>query len=442
MQALIRQVANFIKDHSLLNEGDRVLVAISGGPDSVFLAHALLELGYFIGLAHCNYKLREGDSELDESLVLHYAGKWKVPVFIQEFDTKKAAQAEKLPIQLFARKVRYAFFEYLIQEKGFDSCATAHHADDQVETLLLNLIRGNHPDVLKGIPVIREKYIRPLLGIRKQEILDYLVDHDLDYRIDASNTGTDYLRNKLRNELIPSVLELNPRFGDNLLQRDELHQERNAFLSRYLDRRFQEIAQKLPVLDLSHIPEEEKRVVAASWLDKWEIHGHAFWEALDLINSQPGKWVACQWGMVYRSRTGIEIAAGNGGGEETVTIHKQSELPVEGIIKLGANEIRLCYPAGRDGLWEEGVHLLDADALEFPICFRRWKSGDRMKPLGMRTTKKLSDIFADEKYKRSSKKGAVVLESGGKVVLLSGFRVAETVKVTPDSRNLLQIIFT
>jgi tRNA(Ile)-lysidine synthase len=190
----------------------KLLLAVSGGLDSMVLMHLFQELNYSIGIAHCNFQLRGKESDADENFVKLQAEKFQIPIFSTRFETEKFANTNKLSIQLAARKLRYDWFYQLLEEENYDYLLTAHHLDDQLETFLINLSRGTGIEGLTGIPATNDKIMRPLLPFSREEILAFAEENSLSWREDSSNASTKYLRNKIRHEVIPILKTLNPNF--------------------------------------------------------------------------------------------------------------------------------------------------------------------------------------------------------------------------------------
>ena len=295
MDPLLTIVQQYMHRNDLFAPKHRILVAISGGPDSVFLAHCLQELGYSIGLAHVNYQLRGAASQADEALVRKYADRWGVPCYVIQATPKKYAADQVVSLQVACRDIRYAFFEGLIEEEGFDRCATAHHASDQVETILMNFLKGNSTSVLKGIPSERGQYIRPLLQLNKEEILAYLEDHQLAYRIDESNLQQTYLRNQIRHSLIPSLEQIQPSAKAQIVERFSWYRLQHELLTNLMAPILQTslgIRHGFPHLNTQIIGQqfgsEASKVFLAHQLEQWGIHGQELWQGVQLLESKSG----------------------------------------------------------------------------------------------------------------------------------------------------------
>ncbi|MEO0473550.1 MAG: tRNA lysidine(34) synthetase TilS, partial [Bacteroidota bacterium] len=222
-----------IESHQLLQAGAKVLVATSGGPDSVLLARCLHHLGYQVHLAHVNYALRAEASEAEEQLVRQYAHEWEVPVYVHRCQPGELSQTDD-SLQAAARKVRYQFFAEIMADKKIMTCATGHQADDQVETILLSLLRGNSPSIFSPIPIKRGPFIRPFLHIPREHILQAIKELRMQYGKDASNEKNIYLRNHIRNQLRPELQAINPSADAQLLRRNDWYQLQYQFVQHLL----------------------------------------------------------------------------------------------------------------------------------------------------------------------------------------------------------------
>lgn len=417
---------------------DRLLLAISGGPDSVALGHGMWKLGFSLHLAHMNYQLRGEDSEREEQLVRDYAEQWDQTCSILRTEPKTYATKQGISLQVACRDLRYAFFEEVRRTQDLAHCLTAHHTDDQVETLLMGLIHGNHPEVLRGIPGRRGAYLRPMLQITKAEIMTYLEEQGLEYGWDVSNDGNEYRRNRIRNQLLPLLEELQPNIRPHLLYQHQQLQQQQSLVEQILSPFLPETrSNQLAWQDfLDQIGEAHLPLLLTSFLQERGIHGHLRDACLELIPAQPGKWVQTPQGKVIRLRNGVEIRQ-----------EEAEREPISMELKSGQQLVRWAgetwefeYPFEGERDWHlTDTHYLDVDQLRLPLQLRSWQQGDRMQPLGMKTNKKLSDIFVDKKYDPSAKQQAWVLEDQQLIVCLSGFRIAETVKITAQTRRILRI---
>jgi tRNA(Ile)-lysidine synthase len=412
----------------------RMLVACSGGADSMFLAHALQKLEISLALAHVNYRLRGADAEADQALVSDVAQRYQVPCHVLRPSPPPAGQS----VQEYAREQRYAFFEELMDQHGYAFCATAHHRDDLVETRLLSLLRSRKPRLWHGIPPRRDRYLRPLLEISKAEILATLEQWQLPYRHDVSNDEAYYLRNRVRHQVLPALRAIHPKAETQLLRRGAWYDLQYQWLR-------QQLAPYLPApesrrLDWQRFLEQQGReflpLLVAEVLESWGLNGAERDDALRLIDSDPGAYRDLAYGRLQRVRQGLCLLPlpATVAGVEVLSFTGQRQ------VQVGARALDLQCPAARPEHFDDpSVLYVDAERLQFPLVLRGWQEGDRMQPLGMRGHKKLSDIFIDAKFSALARQQAVVIVDQEGVVALSDFRVAERVKLRPETQQILRV---
>ena len=447
MPNFLQKISESLKAFNLPDEEKTMLVAVSGGPDSVVLLHALRALEIKVAVAHCNFRLRPEAKE-EATFVAKLAGKLKSPVFLKRFDTIKAHAESKDSIQMAARRLRYEWFEKLIEENGFHYCATAHHGDDQAETLMMSLIKGGVFDIMQGIPAQRGPYIRPLLGVSKKEIMEYAQENEIEFRLDASNEKNIYLRNSIRNELIPQLEKINPSFTPNLLEKHRHHVANESLLDWLISPAMEDIVTKgenRKAIDLAKItelfPEKFMPEIIRAALQALSVPKAAYSEIISLANSDTGSICEISGLTILKDRNRLVIRK------------KEEELPAETIrvdamktseevfhfrdrkiqLKKLSNFPELPAPETPE------THYLDFDRIAFPLIFRNWEPGDRMQPFGMKGWKKLSDVFIDDKLNRFQKQEAIIFEDHDQIVCLSGYRIADKVKIDKDTAQVLQI---
>lgn len=436
-----------ISDYNLIPQNAKILVAISGGPDSVYLAFLLYTLGFEISLAHVNYGLRNLDSQNDEAKVQAYAKLWKVPIYIHRENPKSRMLDSGQSLQQIARKIRYDFFERLIQEHKYDKCALAHHADDQVESILLSLIKGNGDRVLHGIPIQRGPFVRPLIRFSKEEILKGLEAQNLSFGHDISNDGNEYTRNKIRNQVLPLIEKINPSIKRQLLFKEDLYRKQKHVLDEELEeicksgvKHFEDGSKSFSWNRLNPAPSREKlKQILIFVLNKWMWHGNDLWNAVALLDSESGKRVEGAAGTIYREREGIYVKPKGISAQKAEELRiSASSLPATFEINGWAIQVSISDSANFD---DPHTYYLDANKLSFPLLLRSIMTGDKMQPLGMKNQKKLSDIMIDGKWSQREKESGTVLTDGKQILALLDFRVSECVKVSAESSRLLKVKF-
>ena len=425
------KVQKFISEKSLFIREEKLILGISGGADSVCLMHVFLELGYSFELAHCNFNLRGEESDADEYFVKDLAKEHQLKVHIKQFDTLVYAAENKISTQMAARDLRYAWFEKLRIKSKAKYLAIAHHANDDVETFFINLIRGSG---LKGFLGIKEKnnaIVRPLLSVSRLEIEKYLKDRGLVFREDSSNASVKYLRNKIRHELIPLLAQMNPsiqqtvndemRILDGVAQiyaskveevRKDLTQEKNGIVQLEIS--------ALLVLNPLH-----------SYLyELLSVYGFSNVEPISkALQGQSGKQFFSSTHQLVVDRENIFISL----------LNKENE-----VFEITEKTISLVYPleinfkvmADKTIIYDNNIAQLDVEKLKFPLTLRKWKEGDKFMPLGMKKFKKLSDFFIDSKFSIIDKQEQWLLCSGVDIVWVLGCRIDERYKLESNTKKV------
>lgn len=447
LKSHLNLLQNTLKKHNLILHDARILIAISGGPDSVYLAFLLYTLGFDISLAHVNYGLRNLDSQNEEDLVKAYSDRWKVPIYVHKENPKNRMLDSGESLQQIARKIRYSFFDDLIKAHKFDFCALAHHADDQIESILMSLIKGNSSRVIHGMPIQRGPYIRPLIDFHKAQILQGLEASNLDFGHDISNESNVYLRNKIRNQVLPLLEELNPAIRKQLLNRNALYKLQKEWIEEDLASLVASQIEELPDGSKSFTWDTGDKSYAVPHvqtlltyvLEQWGWHGNDLWNAVSLIHTIPGKIITGELGTIYRERSGVlflPLSAQKSEQEEVVIPYWEQ---AKGFRCKGW-QIQLDLVETAD-FSEKNAYFLAYDKLSFPLTLRSPKLGDKMTPLGMHNQKKLSDIMIDNKWEKRIKEQALLIEDKEKIVALLGFRISDKVKLDPEDQKILKLSF-
>lgn len=416
-----RKVNRYIEEKALFGLRDKVLVALSGGADSVALLRVLLALGYTCEAAHCNFHLRNEESDRDEQFVGRLCQKWNVRLHVVHFDTKLYAAEHRVSIEMAAREIRYEWFEKLRQEREASVIAVAHHRDDSVETFLLNLVRGAGINGLKGIAVCNGYIVRPLLEMSREDILNYLNDLQQDYVTDSTNLLDEYMRNKIRLNVLPLLRELNPSVNESIAETAG----RLADVASIYNKEMEAARERVLEEGNIHIERLLKEIAPESLL--FEIlHPLGFnsIQIKDVFRSllgQPGKrFVSVEWEVV-RDRTHLLIRSG-----------QTEQLPQLVMERI---EVTPDFVIPK----EKQVACLDADNITMPLNVRRWQKGDRFVPFGMKGKKNVSDYLTDRKFSLFQKENQFVVCSGEDIVWLVGERSDNRFRVTGETRNVLII---
>ena len=416
-------------------KGKRLFLAVSGGMDSMVLLQLFQQLNYQIAVLHCNFSLRNLESDGDEEFVKYYCEDKQISLFIQKFDTKQFAEDTKLSIQVAARKLRYDWFYEQLADKNFDYILTAHHLDDSLETFLINLTRGTGLEGLTGIPTQNDKIIRPLLPFSRVEIENYIQKNNMQWREDSSNASDKYFRKRVRHAIVPVLKELNPNLlssfqstVENLQQSQSLVEDASKLVFRIV---VQEEANQLKfnLIELLKLPNY------AAYLYQWlKDFGFSAWEDIyDLVTAQSGKQVFSETHILLKDRDFLILFAKESlSDKEEYYIQKELQE-----VKVPLN-IDFCNVSDISNTNSNCI-FVDKDLLQFPLTIRKWQEGDYFYPLGMQGKKKLSKYFKDEKMSLIDKSNQWLLCSDNQIVWVIGKRQDERFKITEKTNHKLQI---
>ncbi|MGB7784723.1 MAG: tRNA lysidine(34) synthetase TilS [Salinimicrobium sp.] len=420
-------------------ESGKILVAVSGGVDSVVLTHLCRQSNLDFSMAHCNFHLRKEESDGDELFVTELADALEVEVFIESFETEAYAREKKISVQMAARELRYQWFESLKETLGFDYVLTAHHANDNLETVLINFVRGTGLDGLTGIPPTNGYIIRPLLPFSREEIEDYARNTHLKWREDSSNASTKYLRNKIRHELIPKMQEINPQLLESFSKTQNNLQQSSLLIDDYISAIFPRIAKEekygysFKIKMLRTIPN-----LRAVLYELFRGFGFTEWnDVYDLLEAQPGKMVFSKTHRLIKDREELLLT--------TIPDMKQKEFGIseeEEVVMLPMGTFHIEEVEEFSEEASENVIFVDKEALIFPLGVRKWKEGDYFYPFGMKGKKKLSKYFKDEKLSLPEKENSWLLCSHNDIVWVVGRRPDARFAVKEDTRSILRLTYT
>ncbi|MFN8286127.1 MAG: tRNA lysidine(34) synthetase TilS [Chitinophagales bacterium] len=437
----LNKFIQFNKKQRLASAKKQTLLAVSGGMDSIVMCHLFAQAGYPFAIAHCNFKLRGNESDGDEQFVKDLGAVLKVEVLTKSFDTEVYAQNRKISIQLAARELRYEWFEALRKEMKFNLVATAHHLNDNLETVLYNLVKGTGIRGLRGIPLRQGNIIRPMLFATRQEVEEFLTEHKLTYRQDSSNEEDKYSRNKIRHNVIPALKEINPGlehtlgnkiqlFGEleEMYEREIKKQEKQLFLPRRGDF-------YIPIAKLKKIKHAESALF--EFLKTFDFTASQVTDILQSVDSEAGKqFVSAKARIIKDRRFFILTHAANTDATINLIEETDSELIINGsklqLSVQAASDIKITS--------SKDIALLDKSKLHYPLILRHWKQGDYFYPFGMKMKKKkLKKFFVDEKVPLHEKENIRVLESDGKIVWVVGHRIDERFKITANTKEVYRI---
>lgn len=426
---------------SLLPPHIHLLVAVSGGIDSVVLTDLLAVSGFSFSIAHCNFQLRGEESTRDEMFVRSLAEQYQVPVFVKHFDTRSYAAANQLGIQEAARELRYEWFSELLQAAGHQQpsyLVTAHHADDNVETVLFNIFRGTGISGLHGILPRQGKTLRPLLFASREDILHYARERQLQWVEDSSNESTRYTRNYIRHEVLPMLKQIFPAVAENVNSSIERWREAEELYQQAL----QSQLTKLCVYkgNECHMPVRKLQKTKPLLTVLFEIvRPYGFTSAqvpdiLSLLHSATGKYVASTSHRVIRNRDWLIIVPLQTQAASYVLINEGDQ---QISFADGTLQMEMTKKTTPSAIPSEAT--LDAAEIQFPLLLRRWKQGDYFYPLGMQKKKKLSRFFIDQKLSLSEKENAWILESKGRIIWVVGYRIDNRFRIKNGTGEVLRI---
>ena len=417
--------------------GDKKLfLAVSGGLDSMVLLHLLQQLPYEIAVLHCNFQLRGLESFGDQDFIQNYCQNNNVEIFTTQFDTEAFAKDYKLSTQVAARELRYSWFYELLETENFDYILTAHHADDNLETFIINLSRGTGLEGLTGIPEQNDKIIRPLLPFSREEILQYAQDNTIEWREDSSNASNKYLRNKIRHDLVPILKEINPNFLSAFQKTQSYLQESQEMVEDASIMVYQQVAKEVGDdihFDLNQL---KKLPNYHSYLYQWlNEFGFLAWNDIyDLVDGQSGKQVFSEEFRLLKNRETLILSPISVVDESEEYTIEENESEVNFPLKL-----KLCQVDDITVDSNKAI-FVDAEKIRFPLVLRRWKEGDFFHPFGMGgKSKKISKLFKDEKLSLIEKENIWLLCSEGQILWVVGLRQDERFKVEKASNTILKI---
>jgi len=473
---LLQQFQEYRKEHftHLTPANCHLLLAVSGGIDSIVLTDLMYKSGFNFTIAHCNFKLRGEESERDEAFVKGIAQRYNKTIVVQHFNTKEYALQHKISIQEAARKLRYDWFEELIKKddsglqmqddskKMMDErmtddsvktttinyqlpsvnflIATAHHANDNIETLLINFFRGTGISGLHGI-LHRQKYIiRPLLFAKREAIQQYALDNHLNWVEDSSNASDKYTRNFFRQHIIPAVKEVYPNAEDNLLQNIQRFSEAGMLYNeaiilhkkKLLETKGNEV--HIPVLKLQK--SEPLHTIIWEIIKDFHFTAAQTAEVKKLLNAENGKYVASPTHRIIKNRSWLIIAPLQTDIAAHILIEKEDK---EVVYQDGMLSFKRLSSVNYQLSSSQLIATLDAATIQYPLLLRKWKQGDYFYPLGMKKKKKLSKFFIDIKLSKTDKEKVWVLEMNKKIIWIIGYRIDDRFKLTPATKNILRI---
>ena len=441
---MLHRFINFINHHHLAHQGSPILLAVSGGADSVAMLDMFAKAGFKFAIAHVNFHLRGDESNRDEQFVRSLAEKYGAEIFVKSFDTERYATDNHLSIEMAARDLRYAEFEQIMNKNGYAVTAVAHHIDDSIETFVLNALRGSGINGLTGIRVSNGRIIRPMLCFSRKEIEKYVEDNKLEYVTDRTNLETDFSRNKIRNCVAPYFEQINPSYRNSFAQTF-------SYLQQVKEIYFQEIENQRKRLTRTEgndthisIPElmqhPQKEAVLFELLRPFGFNKTQSAQILSAADAESGKSFISHGYRLIKDRNSFIISPIDDKTTETETLIG-NDIINKGVYSGNGCELRFDFISpsdfhpGRD----QSTAYFDFDSLQMPLTLRHWHEGDTIVPFGRQKPKKLSDIFVDMKLTRAHKERVPILCSGGNIIWAVGVRASDCCKVSTETKRILRI---
>lgn len=440
---MLTQFQQYIAGFRLFRPEEPVLLAISGGVDSMVMAELFHRAGFNFAIAHCNFGLRGSESNQDEAFVSSMAETYGVKFFVKHFKTREYAGFNKISVQMAARTLRYEWFDELLTSEGFRVVATAHHLDDQIETFFINILRGTGISGLHGILPNRTRIVHPLMFAFRRNIEEFASDEAVSYREDSSNRSSKYLRNKIRHDLVPLLGEINPEFRKTITTTIDRMRETELLLKNHLE----EVNAKVSTCTGDSISFSISELMKLSpveaylyeLLSPFNFNRNVTDEIAAGLSEISGKQFFSPTHRVVKDREMLLISAlGLAGAQPTgeISIDEQTrELKKPIQLRLSTLQNSPDFIVPRNG----SIAMLDASKIEWPLHLRKWKEGDTFVPYGMNNNKKLSDFFIDNKFSIVEKENAWLLISGNQIAWLVGHRIGNDFRVTPETSDILKI---
>lgn len=446
MKSIEEKVINFIARYGLIGQKENLLIAFSGGPDSVFALHFFYKFRKKfrcnISAVHFNHNLRGNESKEDENFAIAQCKKLRVDLNIIQLDVKAFAKKNKLSLEEAARILRYNELSKFAKRNSIDKIITAHNLNDNTETILMNLFSGTGISGLSGIPIKRENIIRPLLCLTKKEVLQYLNHNKINYRIDSSNLENDFKRNFIRNKILPLIEEINPSFDDALFRSSQNFLKQKEFENKSIEYLIQNFSKQIKngyelSLDLlkiyDEIPGEFLKFFLKKYFD-YQLEHKDYIKINKLAFNQKGKSIALKNYIKVIKESDTLVFT-----KKIIDNIEAVEIKIGESKKISEKTIKIESTTKSEKLSPDNYELIAADNLDDTFIIRNWKIGDKFKPLGMKKEKNVSDFLTDLKIPAAVKKEQLVMINRNQIIWIVGLRISDDVKITSETKKVIKL---
>ena len=442
---MLKNFLEYIESKKLFSHRQRVLLAVSGGIDSVVMLDLFYRAKLNFGIAHCNFQLRHEESDNDELFVRTLAGKYQVPIFVTRFETASYAEENKISIQMAARDLRYTWFEEIRKNKGYDFIATAHHKGDVMETFFINLARGTGIRGISGIKAKNDKLLRPILFSGRAEIENYATKQQLEFREDSSNASLKYVRNNIRHKIIPAFENLYQNYSNTLIANIERFKDIETVYKTAISEKWTACSEEEKNTVRIDIAKLKKLSPLHTYLFEF-LHPYNFSKEVvsDIckgLDTNSGKQFFSHSHRLIKDRNMLIISELTEKENATFSVLANQTSLILHENKLDEISLKMEYFAAEEYKIVNNLQIaaLDADKLQFPLLLRKWKAGDYFYPLGMRQRKKLSNFFTDIKLSLLEKESTWLLCSDNDIVWVIGYRIDNRFKLTKNTKRVFKI---
>lgn len=435
---MISQFKEFIKKEKLFNAKHKILVAVSGGMDSVCMAHLFHKAGFDFGIAHCNFQLRGTESDEDEKFVSQLSKRFQAPYHIKKFDTQAYVKKYKVSVQMAARELRYSWFEKIRVKNSYDYIAVAHHQDDEIETFFINLIRGTGIAGLHGIKAKAENIVRPLMFAGRKEIEEFVKKNNILFREDSSNNSLKYLRNKIRHKLIPMIKELNPDIENAVKSGIQRIRQMEAVFREIVEEKKKEIVKqegslvRFDIKKLLSLPHNE--LFLFEFLKPYHFSGDIIGQISKGLKGTSGKIFNSFTHRLVKDRMHLILSPLRAANEDKKFVIPENIKKIDNPLQLKFKKLNISK--NFEVMKDSNMAMLDFDKLSFPLMLRKWQRGDYFYPFGMKGKKKLSDFFTDNKFSLLDKENTWLLCDGDDIVWIAGYRIDNRYRITCKTKRV------